>query len=85
MKINVFRTESFSTYIVKGPLEIDTDKYSELEGMNEEQVKEYISENLWEMKPTEEDSWYDSLGDELRDKDIVKEKFSDEDDGVIFD
>ena len=84
MKINVYATESYTTWLVREPVEIDTDNYPELEGKTEEEVKEYIRENYWEMKPTNEE-WYGDLGEELNQMDIRRDKIYNEDMGIIFD
>lgn len=83
-KLNVYGTESYTTWMVREPLEIDTDNYPELLGKTDEEIKEYIRENLWEMKPTD-DTYYDSLGEELTQMDIRRDKIYDEQTGVIFD
>lgn len=84
MKINVYATESFVTWMVREPIEIDTDNYPELEGKTEEEVKEYIRENCWDMKPTNEE-WYSDLGEELTQMDIRRDKIYNEDVSIIFD
>lgn len=84
MKINVYATESYTTWLVREPVEIDTDNYPELEGKTEEEVKEYIRENYWEMKPTNEE-WYGDLSEELNQMDVRRDKIYNEDMGIIFD
>lgn len=84
MKLNVYGTESYVTWMVKEPIEIDTDNYPELEGKTLEEVKDYIRENIWDMKPTNEDH-YESLGEELQDTDIRRDKIYNEEVDVIFD
>ena len=84
MKLNVYGTESYVTWMVKEPVEIDTDNYSELEGKTAEEIKDYIRENMWDMKPTNEDH-YESLGEELQDMDIRRDKIYNEEVDVIFD
>ena len=84
MKMNVYGTESYVTWMVKEPVEIDTDNYSELEGKTTEEIKDYIRENMWDMKPTNEDH-YESLGEELQDMDIRRDKIYNEEVDVIFD
>ena len=84
MKMNVYGTESYVTWMVKEPVEIDTDNYSELEGKTAEEIKDYIRENMWDMKPTNEDH-YESLGEELQDMDIRRDKIYNEEVDVIFD
>ena len=68
MKINVYGTESFCTWVIREPVEIDTDNYPELEGMSEDEAKEYIRENASEMAPTSD--WAESLMDECLQSDV---------------
>ena len=51
---------------------IDVSDYPELDGKTDSEIIEYIKENAYEMKSNEE--YYDSLGEELADQDIVREK-----------
>lgn len=84
MKINVYATESYTTWLVREPIEIDTDNYPELEGKTEEEVKEYIRDNYYEMKPTNEE-WFADLGEELNQMDIRRDKIYNEEMSIIFD
>jgi len=84
MKINVYATESYTTWMVREPIEIDTDNYPELEGMSEDEVKEYIRDNYYEMKPTNEE-WFVDLGEELNQMDIRRDKIYNEEMSIIFD
>jgi hypothetical protein len=84
MKINVYATEAYTTWLVREPIEIDTDNYPELEGKTEEEVKEYIRDNYYEMKPTNEE-WFADLGEELNQMDIRRDKIYGEESDVIFD
>jgi len=84
MKINVYGTESYCTFICREPLEVDTDNYPELEGMTEDEMKEYIRSNAYEMKPTNEE-YYDNLEEELNQMDIRRDKIYGEEMGIIFD
>ena len=84
MKINVYVTESYTTWVVKESIEIDTENYPELEGKTEDEIKDYIRENCYEMKPTNE-NWYGDLGEELSQQDIRRDKVYDEDMSVMFD
>jgi hypothetical protein len=84
MKINVYATESYTTWLVREPIEIDTDNYPELEGMSEDEVKEYIRDNYYEMKPTNEE-WFADLGEELNQMDIRRDKIYNEEMSIIFD
>ena len=60
MEIKIFGTESYSTYVVKDSVTIETDNYPELSGMNEEEILEYINLNGSSMKPTD-DEYYSDL------------------------
>jgi hypothetical protein len=73
-------TESFQTYIVKEPVEIETDDYPELEGMSLDEIKNYITDNLDDMAPTS-DSFYGSLDEEM---DRIKEKTYNNEYSVVF-
>jgi hypothetical protein len=84
MKINVYATESYTTWMVKEPVEIDTDNYTELEGKTEDEMKEYIRSNAYEMKPLNEE-WYENLEEELMASDIRRDKIYGEEIGIIFD
>ena len=84
MKINVYATESYTTWMVREPIEIDTDNYPELEGMSEDEVKEYIRDNYYEMKPTNEE-WFADLGEELNQMEIGRDNIYGEESDVIFD
>ena len=83
MKINVYGTETFTTWLVREPVEIDTDNYPELEGKTQEEIREYIRENVYDMKPTN-DQWYESLGEELNEMDVRRDKIYNEETDVIF-
>jgi hypothetical protein len=85
MKINVYGTESFTTFVVREPIEVETDNYPELAGMSEDEAKEYIRENAWSMTPSEGQDWFDSLGDECMQSDVRREKINEESGEIIFD
>ena len=82
MEIKAQATEYFTTYIVRDELTINTEDYSELEGMSEEEAKEYIKWNACDMYKGE-DSY--SLWDELLDQEIVKNKISGDETEVLVD
>ena len=77
MKLKLYVEETFTTTATREHIEIDTDKYPELEGMTEDQISDYIDGNVWDMKPTE-DGIYSSLGEELSDQAIYDEHISGE-------
>lgn len=67
--------ERQSTWLVHEGIDLNIEEYPELEGMTEEQIKEYISNNAWDMKcPSEYSEYYESLAECLQDRDIVKDK-----------
>ena len=76
--ISVYATEGYSTYIVREAIELNIADYPELDGMTREEAIEYVEENAWEMKPTNEEDGYDSLAEELNGKDIFREKLNNE-------
>jgi hypothetical protein len=85
MEIKVYGTESYYTFVCRSPITINTDNYPELKGMSEEEAKEYIRSNAWEMTTSDGDTEiYSSLGEELMDMDISHDKIGDEDSGIIF-
>ena len=77
-KIKIFKTESYTTYLVREGITIDLDDYPELEGMTNEEIVDYLEENSSDMKP-QNDEFYESLSDEFFDKDIIRDKITDED------
>ena len=81
--IEVRMTESYSTWVVHESVEITVADYPELEGMTEEEMKDYIMSNASDMKPTN-DEWYSDLYDELNQADVIREKITDEDSEICF-
>jgi hypothetical protein len=77
MKINVYGTESFCTWVIREPVEIDTDNYPELEGMSQDEAINYVELNASDMASTNPDM-YDSLEEELNDMDIRRDKITNE-------
>jgi len=78
MKIRINVEETFTTTITRESMEIDTNDYPELEGMTEDEVSDYIDNNVWDMKPVDNTGLYSSLGEELNDKDIEYDNISGE-------
>jgi hypothetical protein len=72
MKLKLYAEETFITTLTREEVIIDTDNYPELEGMDEDQISDYIDGHAWDMKPTE-DGIYSSLGEELSDQSPVDE------------
>ena len=73
--IKVFYTEGYNTWIVKEPVEINTDDYPELEGMSKEEIEKYLTQNASEMRSSEgDDADSYSLYDECFDQDDKRVK-----------
>ena len=72
MKIKIYVEETFTTTVIREEVIIDTNDYPELEGMDEDQISNYIDENIWDMKPTS-DGVYSSLGEECSDQAPIDE------------
>jgi hypothetical protein len=83
-KIKVGMIESHCRAVWYEPVTINVSDYPELEGMTKEEIKEYIKENFWDMKPSEEESWSENLYDELIEGDITKDKIYDEEKELFF-
>jgi hypothetical protein len=75
--ISVGVTEYYETSIFREALEINVEDYPELAGMNYDEIVDYVEQNAWEMKPTN-DEYYESLGEELMERDIVRDKITNE-------
>jgi hypothetical protein len=83
-QLEIRMTESYVTWVVRDSIKINVEDYPELNGMSEEDMKDYIMSNASEMKPTNED-WCDSLYDELMSADVVRDKITNEDSEIVFD
>ena len=66
----------------KKPININISDYPELEGMDEDQIQEYILENGRDMKPIDNDV-YENLFDELNNQEIEWENIENEDFNII--
>jgi hypothetical protein len=75
--ISVFATEYYETSLFREAVELNVEDYTELEGMTREEAIDYIESNAWEMKSTNEEM-YESLGEELMDMDIRRDKITNE-------
>jgi hypothetical protein len=82
--ISVRMVEYYNTMVVREPVEINVEDYPELNGMTEEEMQNYISENWDEMKPTD-DEYLESLREECSESDVVREKITGEEQECRFD
>ena len=74
--ISVGAIEYYETSIFREALEINVEDYPELAGMSEGEISEYIEQNSWEMKAT--DDLYSSLAEQLIERDVVRDKITNE-------
>jgi hypothetical protein len=81
--ITIFAIESYSTTLFRESITLNVADYPELEGMSEDEIKEYILENASEMNPTN-DEYYSDLREELLNQDVRREKITNEDNDVRF-
>jgi hypothetical protein len=84
MKLKLYMTESWSTYICRDVIEIDTENYPEFDGMSKEQIMDCIRDNSYDLPPSVDNIPYDSLRDQLYDCDIIKEKITNEEIYIEF-
>lgn len=70
--------EHFRTMVVREPIEINVEDYPELNGMTEEEMQDYISENWYDMNPTGKVDYVESLLEECLEADIIREKIYDD-------
>jgi hypothetical protein len=61
------------TILIYRALDIDVSNYPELDGKTDDEIIDYITNNAENMKPLN-DEFYDSLEEEIRDQDIIREK-----------
>jgi hypothetical protein len=78
MKISINVEETFTTTITRESMIIDTNDYPELEGMTEDEVSDYIDNNVWDMKALDNTGLYSSLGEKLMDQDVEYDNISGE-------
>lgn len=75
MKLKIQLSEGFHTWILKDSIEIDTDNYPELQGMDENEVLEYIKKNNEQIKYKDGESSEDwTLFDNMFEQDDVYTK-----------
>ena len=80
--IKVCATESYCSYMIREDITINVDDYPELDGMTDEEITEYIESNSESMfKNGDEENG--SLWDEMMEQDIVRDKITGEEFGVI--
>lgn len=81
--VEVWFEESYVHYMSRGPMYISAKTHPELEGMTLEEMKEYIRDNKYDMKPVDSE-YSENIMEELREYDTVKEKILDEEEDIFF-
>lgn len=80
MKIRL--AKSYSVYEVYGTIELNPEDYTELQGLSEEEVIQYLNENMYDF--TLNDS-QEVLVDQFRfETDIIKEKNYNEEEEIVM-
>ncbi len=86
-KLSFGLLESHCIAVWHAPVTITVSDYPELDGMTENEMKKYIEENFWDMNPIEEEgeeSYSDSLYDDLTNMFETKDKIYDEEKEIFF-
>lgn len=81
--VEVWLEESYVHYMSKGPIFISAETHPELEGMTLEEMKEYIKDNAYEMESINSD-YCENIIEELKECDVVKDKYLDEEENIFF-
>ena len=76
MKIKIYAEETYTTRIIREAFEIDTEDYPDLQGMTEDEISDYIDNNVWDMVAIERDI-YSSLAEQLSQATPENEDISD--------
>jgi hypothetical protein len=71
MKVKIYVEEKFKTLLTRKAVEINTEDYPELVGMDDYELEEYIDDHIWDMKPLND--VYSSLGEQVQQSDIFDE------------
>lgn len=80
--VDVYMLDSHVYTCWRGPVSISAETHPELEGMSDEEIKQYVIENASEMKSTNE--YYENLWDQLVDSDFGKDKITGEEYEIVF-
>jgi len=81
--LKVQATESYCSYMIREAITINVDDYPQLEGMTEDEMIDYIESNSDSMvKKGDEENGF-TLWDEIMEQDIVRDKITGEEFGVI--
>lgn len=81
MKIRM--SKSYTMYELYDTIEINKEDYPELEGLTDEEVVEYLQENMWDFQLNDSDE--DSLESEFEfNREVVKEKITNEEHTLLL-
>jgi len=79
--IKISMVESYTTTLFRKSITLNVEDYPELEGLSDEALESYINDNAYDMVSDN----YDSLGDQLMDQEITREKTTGEETAFLFD
>ena len=57
MKLKIRQVEEYTTYIVRDSIEIDTENFEQLKGLDQQAAIAYIQDNYDELYPDEGTEW----------------------------
>lgn len=81
--VEVWLEESYVHYTSRGPIFISAETHPELEGMSLDEMKDYITDNKYDMAPVDCE-YSENIMEELRECDPVKDKILDEEEDIFF-
>ena len=80
MKLKIRQVEEYTTYIVRDSIEIDTENFEQLKGLDQQAAIAYIQDNYDELYPDEGTEWEPdfsyktSISEAAAEQDIVRDK-----------
>ena len=77
--------EEQTLWVVRDSIDINVSEYPELEGMTEEEMKDYIKDNAYDMAAPSCCDWAESLYDAISQQDVIREKDTNYDTFIYFD
>lgn len=81
--IKISMVESYTTTVFRESIELNIKDYPELKDLSDEAIESYIHDNAYDMAATDKD--YDSLGEQLLNQDVTRDKITGEENEILFD
>ena len=82
-RVDVYLLDSHVYSCWRGPITVSSETHPELDGMSEEEIKKYVTENASEMNSVDSD-FYENLYEQLIDSDYGKDKVTGEEYEIVF-